>query len=80
MNTKAFLYRGMTLDKTTSGMPRNIFYSLVMVGIISIVMFNNFYPLIPIVIIYFILRAINKKDSKMLENFLRRSLKKYISY
>lgn len=80
MNTKIPLYRGMTLDKTTNGMPRNIFYSLVMVGIISIVMFNNFYILIPVVIIYFILRAINKKDSKILENFLRRSLKKYISY
>lgn len=80
MNTKMPLYRGMTIDKTVRGLPRNIFYSLCMAGIISVAVFNNIYILIPFLLIYFILRIINKKDSKMLENFIRRSLKKYISY
>lgn len=80
MNTKMPLYRGMTIDKTVRGLPRNIFYSLCMVGMISVALFNNVYMLIPFSLIYFVLKAINKKDSKVLENFIRRSLKKYISY
>jgi type IV secretory pathway VirB3-like protein len=80
MNTKMPLYRGMTIDKTVRGLPRNIFYSLCMAGMISVALFNNVYMLIPFSLIYFVLKAINKKDSKVLENFIRRSLKKYISY
>lgn len=48
MNTKMPLYRGMTIDKTVRGLPRNIFYSLCMAGIISVAVFNNIYILIPL--------------------------------
>ena len=64
MNTKMPLYRGMTIDKTVRGLPRNIFYSLCMAGMISVALFNNVYMLIPFSLIYFVLKAINKKDSK----------------
>lgn len=80
MNTKIPLYRGMTRDKTVKGIPKQIFRSLCTTGIMAVVMLDNFYMLIPVLIIYFILKEINKKDDKILENFLRKSLKKYISY
>ena len=64
MNTKMPLYRGMTIDKTVRGLPRNIFYSLCMAGMISVALFNNVYMLIPFSLIYFVLKAINKKARK----------------
>ena len=56
MNTKIPLYRGMTRDKTVKGIPKQIFHSLCTTGIMAVVMLDNFYMLIPVLIIYFILK------------------------
>lgn len=62
------------------GLPRNLFYFIAALAILSLVILKNLILFGIIMIVYYILRRINAKDETYLTGLLRMCKKKYLSY
>lgn len=62
------------------GLPRNLFYFIAALAILSLVILKNLILFGIIMVIYYILRRINAKDETYLTGLLRMCKKKYLSY
>lgn len=62
------------------GLPRNLFYFIATLAILSLVILKNLILFGIIMVVYYILRRINAKDETYLTGLLRMCKKKYLSY
>lgn len=62
------------------GLPRNLFYFIAALAVLSLVILKNLILFGIIMIVYYILRRINAKDETYLTGLLRMCKKKYLSY
>lgn len=62
------------------GLPRNLFYIIVVLSIFSLIILKNVILFGIIMVIYYILKRINAKDETYLIGFFRMCKKKYLSY
>lgn len=63
-----------------AGLPRNLYYSLLGVAIFLIILFKNLIAALIVVLIYILLRYLNRKDETTVEGLWKMNKKKYISY
>ena len=62
------------------GLPRNLFYFIAALAVLSLVILKNLILFGIIMVVYYILRRINAKDETYLTGLLRMCKKKYLSY
>ncbi len=62
------------------GLPRNLFYFIAALAILSLVILKNLILFGIIMVVYYILRRINAKDETYLTGLLHMCKKKYLSY
>lgn len=62
------------------GLPRNLYYMILGIGVMSILLFKNIIAGIVILFLYLVLKKINAKDETTLSGFLNMCKKKYLSY
>ena len=63
-----------------AGLPRNLYYSLLAAAIFLTLLFKNLIAGLIVVLIYILLRYLNRKDETTVEGLLKMNKKKYISY
>lgn len=63
-----------------AGLPRNLYYSLLGVAVFLIILFKNLIAALIVVLIYILLRYLNRKDETTVEGLWKMNKKKYISY
>lgn len=69
-----------TKKVTKGGIPKDLFYIILFLFLVSTVLMKNIIIGLVIGILYFILKKINKNDETTLEGLLKMNRKKYISY
>lgn len=62
------------------GLPRNLYYLMLGIGVMSVLLFKNLIAGVVVFFIYLILRKINSKDPTTLSGFMNMCKKKYLSY
>ncbi len=62
------------------GLPRNLYYLMLGIGVMSVLLFKNLIAGVVVFFIYLILRQINSKDPTTLSGFMNMCKKKYLSY
>lgn len=62
------------------GLPRNLYYLMLGIGIMSVLLFKNLIAGVVVFFIYLILRKVNSKDPTTLSGFMNMCKKKYLSY
>lgn len=62
------------------GLPRNLYYLMLGIGVMSVLLFKNLIAGVVVFFIYLILRKINTKDPTTLSGFMNMCKKKYLSY
>lgn len=62
------------------GLPRNLYYLMLGIGVMSVLLFKNLIAGVIVFFIYLILRKINAKDPTTLSGFMNMCKKKYLSY
>lgn len=63
-----------------AGLPRNLYYSLLAAAVFLTVLFKNLIAALIVVLIYILLRYLNRKDETTVEGLWKMNKKKYISY
>ncbi|MGL4865480.1 MAG: hypothetical protein ACRC4T_20480 [Cetobacterium sp.] len=69
-----------TKRTTKGGLPKNLYYILMFLLLVSIFLMKNIILSLLIGALYIVLVKINRKDDTTLEGALRMSKKRYISY
>lgn len=63
-----------------AGLPRNLYYLLLAAGVFFTVLFKNIIAALIVLLLYIILKFLNRKDETVVEGIWRMNKKKYISY
>ncbi len=63
-----------------AGLPRNLYYSLLAAAVFLTVLFKNLIAALIVVLVYILLRYLNRKDETTVEGLWKMNKKKYISY
>lgn len=63
-----------------AGLPKDVFYGLLAIGVICVFLLKNIIVGILILALYGVLRKINEKDEFAIQGMLGKIRKKYISY
>ena len=80
MEKRVILYRGISQPLNKMGVPKVICDYYFLISVVLVVMFNNFY-LIPILIIIFVLiQKMNMNDKRFIETLLVSTVKRYYTY
>ena len=62
-----------------AGLPRNLYYSLLAAAVFLTVLFKNLIAALIVVLVYILLRYLNRKDETTVEGLWKMNKKKYIS-
>lgn len=71
---------GFTKPLLIGGLPRNLYYLILGIGVMSTLLLKNIIAGIVVFFVYLVLRKINSKDETILAGFINMCKKKYLSY